>query len=765
MLGIRISTLRWCVGVLAALIGAMMLIVPQQFSAPFYAALQPQLFLWGAVFVLAGAALLVLAVSYLSRAVEVAIHLLAGAGFIVLAYGLALAGGWTGAASLGTLGIGTALAPFLSRGAQGSRPAPWARSDLFVMVVGLAMVLAGLTVVALPGQFSAPAYDFLRPYLPLFGLAFLLGGPAAFYGQLRKTRLPRAAYWAAHLAAGGALLAVAASLSLPLRAWIGIAYYGGSGAVLLTFPWAERRLGRVDSHSLQTQLAVALGLAAALPLVLAAVLVDAVVGLRPAPGAAGLQAAREVTFFILLAVTAIAALAGALVARLLAGQLDALAQAAARMASGDMAAPLPPGGSAETQRLALALREMRDRLDERTAERERLLQEVERRAAELEATIRAISDGLIIYGPEGQITYMNQAAEAILGFTAAEWAAMSPEERFAHLQTRTPEGQPVPPPSSARSRALRGEVVAGYEEAIHRRDGTVRQILVSAGPILDAQGRIAGAIMIFSDITPLHELQQERARLLAQVEEALASERRARQRAEEAVQARDRFLDAAAHELKTPVTNLRGYAELTLRQLGRGQAPEPQELTRRLGVIDREAARLARLVNQLLDVAALETGQVRLQREQVDAAALLRQAVASAQAGTRRHTLALSAPAALPASVDPARFEQVVRGLLDNAIKFSPEGTSIEVELVASAPGLMCLAVRDHGPGIPPERRAQLFSRFYQAQTGRPFSGLGLGLYAARRLVELHGGEIRAEFPPDGGTRFVVTLPTEGTGH
>jgi signal transduction histidine kinase len=122
----------------------------------------------------------------------------------------------------------------------------------------------------------------------------------------------------------------------------------------------------------------------------------------------------------------------------------------------------------------------------------------------------------------------------------------------------------------------------------------------------------------------------------------------------------------------------------------------------------------------------------------------------------------LRAPAEVPIWADPLRIEQVVTNLLDNAIKYSPEGGPIEVDVDSVEPGTVRLAVRDHGIGVPPEHRGQIFERFYQAETvpTKHASGMGLGLYISRQIVELHDGRIAAEFPPDGGTRFVVTLPT-----
>ena len=133
--------------------------------------------------------------------------------------------------------------------------------------------------------------------------------------------------------------------------------------------------------------------------------------------------------------------------------------------------------------------------------------------------------------------------------------------------------------------------------------------------------------------------------------------------------------------------------------------------------------------------------------------------VSSTRAWTDRHPIALETPASLQAWIDPLRLEQVLANLLDNAIKHSPHGEPIVVTLSRPAPGTLELAVSDRGIGIPIEARDRIFERFFQARPEDATQGLGLGLYVSRQIVELHGGEIRADFPTDGGTRFVVTLP------
>jgi len=141
---------------------------------------------------------------------------------------------------------------------------------------------------------------------------------------------------------------------------------------------------------------------------------------------------------------------------------------------------------------------------------------------------------------------------------------------------------------------------------------------------------------------------------------------------------------------------------------------------------------------------------------------MLEQIVRGARSWSELHTITLTAPASLEAHIDGLRLEQVLVNLLDNAVKYSPDGGAIEVSLTRQRSSIE-VAVRDHGLGIAPARREQIFERFYQAHAAGYRSGLGLGLYISRQIVEQHGGQIRAEFPRGGGTRFVVRLPVPVT--
>jgi signal transduction histidine kinase len=231
----------------------------------------------------------------------------------------------------------------------------------------------------------------------------------------------------------------------------------------------------------------------------------------------------------------------------------------------------------------------------------------------------------------------------------------------------------------------------------------------------------------------------------------------------EAVRLRDETLSVAAHELKNPTATVRGYAQLMERQLERTGALDPATAHRALKAIDSQSSRLDRLLSHLLDISRIQSGKLRLAPAATDLARLVGDAVEAARVLHQdTHTLVLRGPTRLAVVLDPMRIEQVVTNLLDNAAKYSPHGSEIEVELACTADTVR-LTVRDHGLGIPPDHLERVFDRLYQVESVNQVGGrvgLGLGLHICRHIVELHGGRIVAEAPDDGGTRIVVHLPT-----
>jgi signal transduction histidine kinase len=248
-------------------------------------------------------------------------------------------------------------------------------------------------------------------------------------------------------------------------------------------------------------------------------------------------------------------------------------------------------------------------------------------------------------------------------------------------------------------------------------------------------------------------LQQKAASL----ECALAAEREARAAAEAALRVRDEFLSTASHELRTPITVVGVQAQVVLRAWERTGKLETERALHALQTIETQTEKVARLVQQLLDVSRLDSGLLSIEPVATDLATLVRQVCSVCQALSEEHRISLSVPEELVVSIDPLRVEQVLTNLLDNAMKYSGRGSAIDIELRRLDGAGAELSVRDHGPGIAPEKREHIFDRFFQADP-EDRRGLGLGLYLCRTIVELHGGELTAEFPRDGGTRFCIRL-------
>ena len=219
---------------------------------------------------------------------------------------------------------------------------------------------------------------------------------------------------------------------------------------------------------------------------------------------------------------------------------------------------------------------------------------------------------------------------------------------------------------------------------------------------------------------------------------------------------KDEFLSMASHELKTPVTSIKLFCELALRQPQKVAARLPEVLA----TINRQADHLVSLVNDLLDVSRLDLGRVRLELEPCDVEELLDEVCRLSLELYPSHPLRCQPPPEpVLVRADRSRLIQVLQNLIDNAAKYSAEGSPIEVS-VAVANERVTLAVRDLGPGIAPEDLPHIFERFFKSPTQQALvPGLGLGLYISRELIKRHGGRLWAESTPGQGSTFYIELP------
>lgn len=367
---------------------------------------------------------------------------------------------------------------------------------------------------------------------------------------------------------------------------------------------------------------------------------------------------------------------------------------------------------------------------------ERLLRQVEEiarqeqaQAAELQAVIEAMPDGVFACDTSGVVTRSNAKGAAMLGLHMDQ-TLEAPAAYSELIRMRYPDGRLVPPEEFLRVKALRGQTVS-ERMLIRRHDtGDERHILTSAAPIRDATDTITGAVIVISDITELYRLERQK----------------------------DEFLSIASHELKTPLTTLKLLTQLTHKRLVKAGALEADQ-TRRM---ERAIGRMERLVNDLLDVSRIDSGRLALRRERFDLATLCREVAAEQMAATER-PIDLNLPdAAVDVEADPDRIGQVLTNLISNALKYSAERSAVTLRL-AVVDNTVTVSIHDAGAGIPPEDLPHLFERFYrvpgvQVQSGSGV-GLGLGLYISKEIVERHGGRMWVESAVGEGSTFSFTLP------
>ncbi|WP_437917134.1 AAA family ATPase [Sorangium sp. So ce302] len=355
------------------------------------------------------------------------------------------------------------------------------------------------------------------------------------------------------------------------------------------------------------------------------------------------------------------------------------------------------------------------------------------------------------------------------------WAHRDPAKEclFEELERRYPPSRASPRPAARVLRSGEPLLFPEISEAVlreHCEDDGHARLLRELGTYssitvpLVARGQPIGALSVVSSAPGRRygdadlELVQEVARRAAMA----IDNARLYRAAQEAIRARDEFLTVATHELNTPMTSLTLSLEAMDRARQSGRTWDPQAIGRQIDRALRQAARLTRLNNQLLDVSRSHADRLPLEVEEVDLGVVIRDVIARLKLDLERAGCAVSLRECgrIVGRWDRSRIDQIVTNLLANAIKFGA-GKPIKISLGEEA-GTARLAVRDHGIGIDPARQAQIFERFERAVSNRHYGGLGLGLYISRRIAEAHGGSIRVESALGAGATFIVELPRAG---
>ncbi len=391
----------------------------------------------------------------------------------------------------------------------------------------------------------------------------------------------------------------------------------------------------------------------------------------------------------------------------------------------------------------------RDLTTQRRQEREaQLYTEAEGRRRLLQTILDELPSGVfIVEGENSRLMLANRAAEATWGVRWQPGVPASDFFRASGVRILQADGRPMPIENLASIQVFRQEEPVRYlQEVIRRPDGTSLPVLVSAVKF----PRASEDRQQTQDIT----LTQYMAAVVMQDITAL----------KEAERLKDEFVALVSHELKNPLTSIKGYTQLLRAQLeARDGSPLSEQEQLCLNVVEEEADRLAALASDVIDVSRLQSGRLVLRIDELDLVALARQVVERLQITTKEHLLNLAAEqASIWLRGDRNRLEQVLLNLIGNAIKYTPQGGQIDIS-VTQLQDEPCALVRihDQGIGIPREQQARLFARFSRASnaSAHGITGTGLGLFLCRELIERHGGRIWLESEEGKGSIFSFMLP------
>jgi len=386
-------------------------------------------------------------------------------------------------------------------------------------------------------------------------------------------------------------------------------------------------------------------------------------------------------------------------------------------------------------------------LKQAQTEREQLLRLLEMERRFLEQILQQLPAGVAIADvPSGKLLFHNDEAIRLLRHPMLTTGTY---EGYTHYGALHADGQSYRPEEYPIARSVvQGEVVKAEEMTYRRGDGTKTIFSVSAAPIVDSSGNRIAAVSTFEDISERKQIEADRAQLLAAAEVANRS--------------KDDFVAMVAHELRSPMNSIVGWAKLL--QSRHFDASTTQKA---LDTIVRNTQTQLQLVEDLLDVSRIVHGTLQLTMAPVNLAEIIEAAIETVRPTATAKKLRLKVQLHNVALItgDSHRLQQVVLNLLTNAIKFTFEGGQIDVQLaqtISETRQLVAqLTIRDTGKGISPEFLPHIFERFRQDQHNTTVKqGLGLGLAIVKHLVEMHQGDITAESAGEGqGATFIVRLP------
>jgi len=356
------------------------------------------------------------------------------------------------------------------------------------------------------------------------------------------------------------------------------------------------------------------------------------------------------------------------------------------------------------------------------------------------ALVANLTEGIIIAYPNGDIQLMNKVAREIYQFSSPDEVITKREDFNKIFTFKTLSGDPIEMDDRPIGRVLKGDKYSNYElEFIHLKTGKKHYLTYGGTPIYNKQGQLVLVVVTVKDITYKMKIEIE---------------------LREALIARDEFMSISSHELKTPLTSLKLNTQLFKRKIEKNSELSSEDILKFTNTIDHQVFRLTRLVDDMLDVSRLRSGKFTLAKEKVNFCDLVQNALEEMkpqfiEAGYTIPTLINQKEAF--GLWDPLRIEQVINNLLTNAIRYGRKGeVSLEVKIINNS---VQLAVKDHGTGIPKDKKERIFNRFERSTDIHETTGLGLGLFLSQKIIEAHDGKIWLESELNKGSTFYFTLP------
>ena len=392
--------------------------------------------------------------------------------------------------------------------------------------------------------------------------------------------------------------------------------------------------------------------------------------------------------------------------------IEEIKKGAERFARGDLNYRMPAADTEEMRGLAKAMSQMAIQLDVRikTAIKQR---------NELEAVLSSMKEGVIAVDLDEKIISINQSAASMFKSRTSDL-----EQRSIQEVIRNPELQKITKKAISSGEHSEGDIVLYQgEESI---------LNVQTTSLLDENEKFIGIIVVLNDVTQLRHLETMRKE----------------------------FVSNVSHEIKTPLTAIKGFVET----LSQGAMENPGEAKRFLNIIEKHVNRLVAIIEDLMRLSVIEqkdkNEDIKLEKGKIRSVIKTAIQVCQAKAEAKKIKVNLICLEDISAGIDPPLLEQAAVNLLDNAIKYSEEGGLIQIEAITTDTEV-CISFKDYGIGIPKEHLPRLFERFYRVDKARSrkLGGTGLGLAIVKHIIQTHGGNVTVESNPGKGSNFVIHLP------